>query len=111
MTQRITVEGMKKLSADPSSPSTSLITRTLDVVDRSHARLAMRLHDVRNDVLDSVKRGIERAEAISAQLIARARAGVDRADHVSADAVNRAQGAVGRAIERARVARATPAHA
>lgn len=101
---------MKKLSADPSSTSTSLATRAIDAVDRSHARIAMRLHDVRNDVLASVRRSIEHAEAITARAIERARAGVDRADHLSADAVNRAQGAVGRAIEKARLARATPAH-
>ena len=99
---------MKKLSADTSS--TSLATRAIDAVDRTHARIAMRLHDVRNEVLDSVKRGIDRAEAISARVIERARAGVDRADHLSADAVNRAQGVVGHAIEKARLARATPAH-
>lgn len=101
---------MKKLSVDPSSPSTTIATRAIDAVDRTHARIAMRLHDVRNEVLDSVKRGIDRAEAVSARVLQRARAGVDRVDHVSADAVNRAQGAVGHAIERARLARATPAN-
>ncbi|HET9627253.1 MAG TPA: hypothetical protein VFP84_38095 [Kofleriaceae bacterium] len=97
---------MKKLS---DSSSTNLTTRAIDAVDRTHARIAMRLHDIRNDVLDSVKHGIDRAETITTNLFKRARTGVDRVDHVSADAVNRAQGAVGQAIERARLARATPA--
>ena len=98
---------MKKLS---DSAPTSLATRAIDAVDRSHARIALRLHDLRNEVLASCKRGIDRAEAISALVIARARKGVERADHASADAVNRAQGVVGRAIEQARLARATPVH-
>lgn len=98
---------MKKLS---DSASTSLATRAIDAVDRSHARLAARLHDLRNELLESIKRGIVRAEVLSARVIERARESVNRVDHVSADAVNRAQGAVGHAIEKARLARATPIH-
>lgn len=86
--------------------STSLLTRSLDALDRAHARGAMRLHDLRNDVLASLGRGIDRLEAV----LERARKGLERADTVSADAVNRAQGVVGKAIERARLARSTPAH-
>lgn len=98
---------MKKLS---DSAPTSLAMRTIDAVDRAHAHLAMRLHDVRNQALDSVKRGIDRAEVLSARVIERARDGLSRFDHRSADAINRAQGAVGHAIEKARLARATPVH-
>lgn len=97
---------MKKLS---DSPSTSVVLRTLDAVDRAHARAATRLHDVRNDVLAALERSLDRAEAMSAKAIKRAREGIKRADHASADAVNRAQGVVGQAIERARLAR-TPAY-
>lgn len=93
---------MKKLD----SSSNSLVTRTLDGVDRAHARIATRLHDARNAVLTTLEHGLDRAE----QLIASARKGIKRADQVSADAVNRAQGVVGQAIERARLARTIPEH-
>ena len=98
---------MNKLS---DSSSTSLVTRTIDAVDRAHARTAARLHEVRNQVLASLERGIDRAEKVSTTVITRARTSIKRADQVSADAVNRAQGVVGQAIEKARLARATPAH-
>ena len=98
---------MNKLS---DASSTSLVTRTLDAVDRAHARGAARLHEVRNDLLSTLERGIDRAEQVSASVIKRARTSIKRVDKVSADAVNRAQGAVGQAIEKARLARATPAH-
>lgn len=98
---------MNKLSDTSSS---SLVTRTLDVVDRAHARTAARLHEVRNQVLASLERGLDRAEQIGSSAVTRARKSIKRVDKVSADAVNRAQGAVGHAIERARLGRATPAH-
>lgn len=85
---------------------TSLVTRTLDAVDRTHARAAKRVHDVRNGVRGALERGLDRAEAV----IARLREGLQRADARSADAVNRAQGAVGHAIERLRHARTSPEH-
>jgi hypothetical protein len=100
-------EAMKKLS---DSSSTSLVTRTLDTVDRAHARIAARLHEVRNDLLASLERGLDRAEAASASAIKRARKSLRRVDKVSANAVNRAQGVVGQVIEKARLARTTPAH-
>jgi hypothetical protein len=98
---------MKKLS---DTSSTSLVTRTLDAVDRAHARAATRLHEVRNGVLAAVERGLDRAEKLSATAITRARKSIKRADEVSANAVNRAQGAVGQAIEKARLSRSTPAY-
>lgn len=97
---------MNKL--DTASPS--FLTRTLDAIDRGHARSAMRIHDLRNDVLAMLERGIDRLETAGANAIKRARTSIKRADQVSADAVNRAQGAVGHAIERARLSRSTPAH-
>jgi len=97
---------MKKLS-DPSS--TGLVTRAIDAADRGHARAAARLHEVRNDLLAAVERGIDRLEQANTRLIERARAGMKRADHATADAVNRAQGVVGQALERARQAR-SPLH-
>jgi len=93
-----------------SESSSSLVTRTLDVVDRAHARTAARLHEVRNELLSTLERGVDRAEQVSATVIKRARKSIKRVDQVSADAVNRAQGAVGFAIEKARLARATPTH-
>jgi hypothetical protein len=98
---------MNKLS---DTSSTSLATRTIDAVDRAHARAAARLHAVRNELLATIERGIDRAEQVSSSVIKRARTSVKRVDKVSADAVNRAQGVVGHAIEKARLARATPAH-
>ncbi len=94
---------MHKIS-EPAS--TSLVTRGLDVIDRAHARTAMRVHDVRNDILTTLERGIDRLEAV----LASARKGIKRVDAASADAVNHAQGLVGKAIEKARLARSTPAH-
>lgn len=91
------------------SSSTSLVTRTIDAVDRAHARAAARLHEVRNQVLATLERGIDRAEVVSASAIKHARKSIKRADKTSADVVNRAQGAVGQALEKARLARATPA--
>lgn len=98
---------MNKLS---DATSTSLVTRTIDAVDRAHARIAARLHEVRNDLLAALERGIDRAEVLSTAAIKRARKSIKRVDKVSANAVNRAQGAVGHAIEKARVARTMPAH-
>jgi len=87
---------MNKLPA-----STSLLTRSLDAIDRGHARTAMRIHDLRNDLLATLERGIDRLELV----LKSARKGIKRIDVVSADAVNRAQGAVGMAIEKARISR------
>ena len=100
-------EAMNKLS---DASSTSLATRTIDAVDRAHARAAARLHEVRNELLATLERGIDRAEKVGSSAIKHARASVKRADKVSADAINRAQGVVGQAIEKARLARTTPAH-
>lgn len=86
--------------------ATSLVTRTLDAVDRTHARAAMRLHDLRNDLRGVIERGLDRAEDV----IARLREGLKRADQHSANAVIRAQGAVGEAIERLRHSRLSPEH-
>ena len=90
--------------------STTLVTRTIDAVDRAHARTAARLHEVRNELLGTIERGIERAEKLGANVIKRARKSVKRVDKVSANVVNRAQGAVGQVIEKARLARSTPEH-
>jgi hypothetical protein len=98
---------MNKLS--DSSP-TSLVTRTIDAVDRAHARTAARLHEVRNEVVATLERGIDRAEQVSSNVVERARKSIKRIDKVSADAVNRTQGVVGHAIEKARHARTTRAH-
>lgn len=99
---------MKKLQ---DSSSTGLVTRTIDSVDRAHARAAARLHEARNEVLARLERGIDRVEALSTEVVKRARAGIKRADTVSANAVNRAQGVVGQAIERARLARSPAQYA
>jgi hypothetical protein len=96
---------MKKLS---DTASTSLVTRTLDAIDRAHAGAGVRLHEVRNQLLTALERGLDHAEKLSAHLIKNARKSIKRVDQVSADAVNRAQGAVGHAIEKARVSRTTP---
>lgn len=88
------------------SHSTSLVTRTLDAVDRTHARAATRLHGLRNDLRGALERGLDKVEEVVASM----RDALGRADARSADAVNRAQGAVGQAIERLRHARATPEH-
>ncbi|CAN5903647.1 hypothetical protein BH11MYX3_BH11MYX3_21400 [soil metagenome] len=92
------------------SSSHSLVTRTLDAVDRVHARATARIHDVRNGLRSTLERGIDRAEQLTSSVIDRARQSIDRADHVSADVVNRAQGVVGQAIEKARLARSKPEH-
>lgn len=88
----------------------TMVTRTLDVADRAHARAAMMLHNARNDLRTTLERGIERVEQLATTACQRARARVQRADHASADAVNRAQGAVGSAIERARQVRSRREH-
>jgi hypothetical protein len=88
------------------SHSTSLVTRTLDAVDRTHAAVAMRVHGLRNNMRATVESGLDKAEAA----IARARELLVRADERSADAVNRAQGVVGQAIERLRHSRMSPEH-
>jgi hypothetical protein len=100
-------ERMHKLS---DSSSTTPVTRTIDAVDRAHARVAARLHAVRNELLATLERGIDRAEQVGSIAIKRARARIKQLDKVSANAVNRAQGAVGQAIEKARHARTAPAH-
>jgi hypothetical protein len=86
------------------------MTRTIDTIDRAHAHTAAWLHEVRNELLASLERGLERAEVVSSNVIQRARKGIKHVDVVSANAVNRAQGVVGQAIEKARLARATPPH-
>lgn len=86
------------------------MTRTLDVVDRVHARTTARLHDARNGLRSTIEPGIDRAEKLANAAIDRARQSIDRVDHVSADVVNRAQGVVGQAIEKARLARSKPEH-
>ena len=88
------------------SHATSLVTRTLDAVDRTHARAAMRIHDLRNGLRGAIERGLDRAE----EAVASMRDALKRADERSASAVNRAQGVVGQAIERLRLARTTPEH-
>lgn len=88
------------------SHPTSLVTRTLDAVDRTHAAAAMRVHGLRNTVRGALERGLDKAEEVIATL----RDGLKRADEKSADAVNRAQGAVGQAIERLRHSRTSPDH-
>ena len=88
------------------SHSHGVVTRTLDAVDRTHARAAARLHDLRNGVRGAIEHGLDRIEGV----LARARDGIKRADERSASAVNRAQGAVGQAIERVRHSRLGPAH-
>ncbi|MDQ3370160.1 MAG: hypothetical protein M3680_32480 [Myxococcota bacterium] len=93
------------------SQPVTVVARTLDAVDRAHARAAMVLHTVRNDVRTKIERSLERAELVTTKVFERARKGVERADHVSADAVNRAQGVVGHAIEKARVTREKRQHA
>lgn len=70
---------------------TTLVLRTLDAADRTHARVAMRLHDARNNLRTRVE-----------HILDRARDGLTRIDAASADAVNRAQGVVGAALEKAR---------
>jgi len=93
------------------SSRVTVVARTLDAVDRAHARAATLLHDARNDLRSTLERGIERVERLATTACARARQRVQRADAASADAVNRAQGAVGQAIDRARQARARREHA
>ena len=88
------------------SHPTSLVTRTLDVVDRTHARAAMRVHDLRNNARAAIERGLDKAEELIAQL----REGLKRADQRSANAVNKAQGAIGQAIEKLRHSRTSPDH-
>lgn len=84
----------------PARPT--VVTRTLDVVDRGHARAAMKLHDVRNDLRATLEKGLDKVEQLVTGAVQRARDGLKVADARSADAVNRAQGLVGTAIERAR---------
>lgn len=90
--------------------STSLVTRTIDAVDRAHARTAARLHEIRHGLLDTIENGIDRVEKLGSGVIKRARKSIKRVDKVSANVVNRAQGAVGQAIEKARLGRTTPEH-
>jgi t-SNARE complex subunit (syntaxin) len=87
-----------------------LVTRTLDAVDRAHARTATKLHDGRNAVIKRLETTVDRLETVMTQVFERARKGLQRVDAVSADFVNRSQGAVGQAIERARLARTSPDH-
>ena len=103
-------EAMTSTIHQLNKPTTSLVTRTLDAVDRAHARAAMLLHDVRNDVRSTVERGIDRAEELTTSVFDRARRSIQKVDVVSADVVNRAQGVVGQAIEKARLARSKPEH-
>ena len=87
-----------------------LLTRTIDAIDRAHARTATHLHDRRSNLVTKLQGAIDRAEEIVASVLERARKSVQRIDVVSADAVNRTQGVVGQAIERARLARSKPGH-
>jgi hypothetical protein len=89
----------------------TVVTRTIDAVDRAHARAATVLHGVRNEVRSTLERGIERAEHLATTAFARARQGVQHADGVSADLVNRAQGVVGQAIDKTRKVREKRLHA
>jgi hypothetical protein len=93
-----------------SQPSPTLVTRTLDAVDRAHAKAATMIHNARNDVRVTLEHGLDHVEQVMTKGIDRARKGLQRADVVSADVVNRAQGVVGHAIEKARLARSKPAH-
>src|SRR3954463_16393314 len=87
-----------------------LVTRTLDAVDRAHARTATRLHDGRNALIGRLERTVDRVEGLVTQALEGARKGIQRLDTIGADLVNRSQGAVGQAIERARLARTNPEH-
>src|SRR5689334_12364680 len=87
-----------------------LMTRTLDAVDRAHARTATRLHDGRNAVIARLERAVDKVEEVVTGIVERARKGIQRLDTVGADLVNRSQGAVGQAIERARLARTSRDH-
>lgn len=80
----------------------SLVVRAVDAIDRSHARVASRIHDVRNNLRASALRGLDVAESAVTNAISRARDAITRVDAVGADAVNRAQGVFGGALERVR---------
>jgi len=98
------------MNAHQLSQPSSLVIRTLDAVDRAHAKAAMMIHTARNDVRATLEHGLDRVEQVMTKGLDRARKGLHRADVVSADVVNRAQGVVGHAIEKARVARSKPEH-
>ena len=95
---------MSDTNVHPNSHSTKtpITLRAIDAVDRTHARAATRLHDVRNDVRGTLERVLDRAEELALAAFSRIRNSVKKADAMSADAVNRAQGAVNRALDMAR---------
>ena len=90
------------IEAQNSPARTTLVVRTIDAVDRAHARAATRIHDVRNGIRSTSLRGLERVEQLVTSTVARARDAITRVDAAGADAINRAQGLVGTALERAR---------
>lgn len=87
-----------------------ILTRTIDAIDRAHARTATHLHDRRSSLVSKLEAAIDRAEEIMTSMFERARKSIQKVDVVSADAVNRTQGLVGQALERARLARSKPGH-
>lgn len=87
-----------------------ILTRTIDAIDRAHARTATHLHDRRSGLVHKLEAAIDRAEELVTSLFERARKSIQRVDVVSANAVNRTQGVVGQALERARLARSKPNH-
>lgn len=84
--------------------------RAIDAVDRTHARAATVLHGVRNDVRGTLERVLDRAQELTLAAFARVRSSVQKADAVSADVVNRAQGVVNHALDMAREAGTKRAH-
>jgi ATP/maltotriose-dependent transcriptional regulator MalT len=84
----------------------TLLTRVLDSLDRSHARLADRMHTARNAVRGVFERGLDRIELA----IDSVRERLDSVDHRAADGIIHAQGVLGAAIEKARHARSLPGH-
>ena len=90
------------IESHPAPARTKIVVRTLEAVDRTHARVASRIHDVRNGLRSSALRNLDRVEVAVSTALSRARDAITRADAAGADAVNRAQGVVGTAIDRAR---------
>lgn len=92
------------------STSHGPLTRILDGIDRGHARVADRLHTVRNGLRERIEHRVDRFEQVVHSAISAVRARVKLADAATADGIIRAQGAVGRALEKARHSRTSPAH-
>ena len=101
---------MRNMTTKLNAPTTSLVTRALDSVDRGHARAADTIHTLRNTVRETLERGLDRLEAATTSAIKVARKRLTTADKTTADAIIRAQGVVGQAIERARISRSEPQH-